>query len=70
MRIDGKHTCIDCSREFEWMSLVAQPMNAARYKVATIDKPQARVVEKREGTYFINIFCPQCNRLNSFEHEE
>jgi hypothetical protein len=72
MRIDGKHTCNDCSREFEWMSLVAQPMNATRYTVATIDKPQARIVEKRGNTYSINIFCPHCRQLNSFvfEHKE
>ncbi|KRF21727.1 hypothetical protein ASG93_30515 [Paenibacillus sp. Soil787] len=70
MRIDGKHTCVDCSKEFEWMSIVAQPMNSPRYTVATIDKHQARILEKRGNTYFINIFCPHCRQLNSFENIE
>ncbi|UKS28558.1 hypothetical protein LOZ80_06435 [Paenibacillus sp. HWE-109] len=69
MRIDGKRKCSDCSKEFEWMSIVAQPdqpASAPIYTVETIDKPQARIVEKRGDRYLINIFCSHCKQLNAF----
>ncbi|MDN4862809.1 hypothetical protein [Priestia megaterium] len=71
--LEGKHTCEECNKEFEWFYLVPEHMDSRSFEVARIPKGKqgVRVIEEDKNRMPITIsaYCADddCGTPNTFK---
>ncbi|MGG0483062.1 hypothetical protein ABEY65_06650 [Priestia aryabhattai] len=76
MILEGKHTCEDCNKEFEWFYVVPEHMDSRTYGVVKIPKGKqgVRVIEadKNRMPITVSAYCPvdECGYPNTFKIEK